>query len=60
MALMGTFGYELDPRKLTAQEKETVKKQVAEYHKYYELIRYGDFTALPPPRRIPSSATGNL
>lgn len=53
VAMCGTFGYELDPRKLTAQEKETVKKQVAEYHKYYELIRYGDFYRLTAPTEDP-------
>lgn len=42
VALWGTFGYELDPNELTAQDMEIVKQQVAEYHKYYNLIREGD------------------
>ncbi len=53
VALCGTFGYELDPGKLTAEEKEIVKAQVAEYHKYYELIRYGDFYRLTAPTEDP-------
>lgn len=49
VALWGTFGYELDPNKLTDEEKETVKNQVTEYHKYYELIHYGDLFRIIDP-----------
>lgn len=49
VAMCGTFGYELDPRKLTAKEKEIVKRQVQDYHKYYELIRFGDFYRITAP-----------
>ncbi len=49
VALWGSFGYELDPRKLTAEEKETVKKQVEEYHRYYRLIHEGDLYRLVCP-----------
>lgn len=49
VALCGTFGYELDPRKLTEEEKEIVKKQVEDYHRYYDLIHYGDFYRLTAP-----------
>ena len=53
VAMCGTFGYELDPRKLTAEEKEIVKKQVQDYHKYYELIRFGDFYRITSPTEDP-------
>lgn len=53
VAMCGTFGYELDPRKLTEEEKETVKKQVADYHKYYDLIHYGDFYRITAPTEDP-------
>ena len=46
VALLGTFGYELDITKLSAEEKELVKKQTADYHKYNELIREGDYYRL--------------
>lgn len=46
VAMMGTFGYELDPRKLTEEEREAVKSQAAAYHKDYELIREGDLYRL--------------
>ncbi len=49
VALWGTFGYELDPNILTEQERKTVKQQVAEYHRYYDLIHYGDLYRLIYP-----------
>ena len=49
VALWGTFGYELDPNKLGADDRETVKKQVREYHKYYDLIHYGDLYRIADP-----------
>ena len=49
VALWGTFGYELDPNKLTPEERETVKQQVKEYHKYYDLIRNGNLYRLICP-----------
>ena len=49
VAMWGTFGYELDPRKLTDEEREIVVKQVADYHKYYWLIRNGDLYRLISP-----------
>ena len=49
VALWGSFGYELDPRKMTQEEKQKVVEQVAEYHKYYDLIRHGDLYRLLCP-----------
>ena len=49
VALWGTFGYELDPTKLTEADKEIVKEQVKDYHKYYDLIHYGDLYRLIDP-----------
>ena len=46
---MGTFGYELDPNRLTEKDLEIVKGQVADYHKYYELIHYGDLYRITDP-----------
>lgn len=49
VALWGTCGYELDPRKLTEEEKQIVRKQVAMYHDTYDLIRNGDLYRLVSP-----------
>ena len=49
VALWGTFGYELDPTKLTEVDKAIVHKQVKDYHKYYDLIHYGDLYRLIDP-----------
>ena len=49
VAMCGTFGYELDPRKLTEEERQAVRDQVADYHKYYDLIHFGDFYRITSP-----------
>lgn len=45
-AMAGTFGYELNPKKLTEEEKKTVKEQIAAFHRYEELIAEGDYYRL--------------
>ena len=49
VALWGSFGYELDPNKFTDEEKRIVKRQVKEYHKYYDVIHFGDLYRLISP-----------
>lgn len=49
VALWGSFGYELDPDKLTQEEKEEIKAQVELYHRYYNVIHYGDLYRLITP-----------
>ena len=49
VALWGTFGYELDITKLTDEEKDLVKVQCAEYHKYFDVIHNGDLYRLIAP-----------
>ncbi|MBQ3528405.1 MAG: alpha-galactosidase [Clostridia bacterium] len=49
VAMWGTFGYELDPTRLTESDRALIKKQIADYHKYYDLIRYGDLYRLISP-----------
>ncbi|MCD8120595.1 MAG: alpha-galactosidase [Lachnospiraceae bacterium] len=46
VALMGTFGYELDVTKLSDEEKAMIPGQVALYHKYNDLVREGDYYRL--------------
>ncbi len=49
VAMAGTFGYEMDPRTFTEEEKNLVKQQVENYHKYYDIIHYGDLYRLITP-----------
>ena len=46
VAQAGTFGYELDPAKLTEDEKKAVKEQIAAFHRYEDLIEQGDYYRL--------------
>ena len=47
--MAGTFGYELDPAKLTEEEKEEIRKQIGRFKEYYELIQRGDYFRLTAP-----------
>ena len=49
VAMSGTFGYELDPAKLTEEEKHQVKDQVALFHKLAPLIQNGRYYRLTNP-----------
>ena len=49
VAMWGTFGYELDPNKISDDERKIVLEQVAEYHKYYNLTHYGDLYRIISP-----------
>ncbi len=51
VALAGTFGYELDVTTMSDEEKEEVKGQIAEYHKYYDVIHFGELYRVIPPNR---------
>ncbi len=43
VALLGTFGYEMDITKLNDEELQQIKEQVEMYHKYNDLVREGDY-----------------
>jgi alpha-galactosidase len=49
VAYFGTFGYELDITKLSDEEKEKVKEQVAFFKQHRHLIRSGAFFRLTSP-----------
>jgi len=51
VAMSGTFGYELDLGKLTADEQQAVKQQVADYKKYWHLIHQGQYYRLTDPNK---------
>jgi alpha-galactosidase len=47
--MAGTFGYELDPYHMTAQERDLVKDQIKDYKRYASLIRGGRYYRLTNP-----------
>ena len=49
VALMGAFGYELDLRTLTGEEKELVRRQCEDFRRDYDLTHTGDFYRLISP-----------
>lgn len=46
VAMAGTFGYELDPAKLSEEEKTQIRGQIEEFKKYYDVIHLGDYYRL--------------
>ncbi len=46
VAMAGTFGYELNPNELSAEEKEEVRAQIAYFKAHYDLIQSGDYYRL--------------
>ena len=49
VAMSGTFGYELNPEKLTAEDKEEIRKQIARRNDLAELIHNGSYYRLSDP-----------
>ncbi|KRE48418.1 alpha-galactosidase [Paenibacillus sp. Soil724D2] len=49
VAMSGNLGYELDLTKLTNEEKDMVKRQVATYKQWRQLVQFGDFYRLLCP-----------
>ena len=46
VAMSGTFGYELDVTKVTEEGKKEIREQIACFHRFYDLIQYGDYYRL--------------
>lgn len=42
IAMWGTFGYELDPLKLSEEDKVEIRREIEEYKEYWETIHKGD------------------
>ena len=51
VAMGGTFGYELDPSRLSEAEKEEVRSQIADYHRFARLINNGLYYRLSNPAK---------
>ncbi len=46
VAMSGTFGYELDPSKVSEEDKEEIKKEIGLYHRFNKLIQEGRYYRL--------------
>ncbi|MDD5956093.1 MAG: alpha-galactosidase [Lachnospiraceae bacterium] len=57
-AMAGTYGLELDPSKLSIEEKEEIHSEIAERHRYEQLIATGDYYRLSSPLTDPFTAFG--
>lgn len=49
VAMAGTFGYELNLERLSAEEKAQIRQQIAAYHRYAPLIQNGQYYRLSNP-----------
>lgn len=58
VAMAGAFGYELDLTGLTGEERSLIRRQVADYHRYYDLVNNGDLYRLLLPDQRCGSGVG--
>ncbi len=56
VAAAGTFGFELDPAKLSGEERAEVRRMIAEYIRDAELVREGLYYRLSDPAQSPFCA----
>lgn len=50
VAMAGTFGYELNLNELGEEEKDEIRRQIAEYKKYAALVQRGTYYRLTNPQ----------
>ena len=50
VAMAGTFGYELNLNELSDEEKDEIRRQIAEYKKYASLVQTGRYYRLTDPQ----------
>lgn len=50
VAMAGTFGYELNLNEISQEEKDEIRRQIAEYKKYAELVQKGLYYRLTNPQ----------
>lgn len=49
VAMVGTFGYELDVTRISDEDKYAIKEQIEEFNKYNPLVRTGDYYRIGNP-----------
>jgi alpha-galactosidase len=47
--MSGTFGYELDPARMSEEEKAEVREQIRGFHAVNDLVRTGNYYRLSDP-----------
>ena len=50
VAMAGTFGYELNLDELSSEDKDEIRRQIAEYKKYAHLVQTGRYYRLTNPQ----------
>ncbi len=55
-AMAGTFGYELDPEKLSEEEKDAIRTQVKRFRELAPLVLSGDYYRLTSPLEAQAGA----
>ena len=50
VAMAGTFGYELNLNEISREEKDEIRRQIAEYKKYAALVQRGLYYRLTNPQ----------
>ncbi len=58
VAMSGTFGYELDPSKLTEAEKSEIRKEIVQRNELAAFMIQADYVRLTDPFRDPVTAWG--
>ena len=46
VAMAGTFGYELNPDRLSEEDKEDIRREIRRFHEVEDLVREGDYYRL--------------
>ncbi len=49
VAMAGVFGLELDFAELSVEDREVIRQQIKDYHRYAPLVYYGDYFRLSNP-----------
>ncbi len=58
VAMAGAFGYELDLTKLGDSERDMIRRQVGDYHRFYNVINRGELYRLIMPSDTYNGKTG--
>lgn len=49
VAMAGTFGYELDPNRISEEERQQIPQQIKRFHALHHIVTHGDYYRLLSP-----------